>query len=448
MFPPNPFDTGFDRVLTMIIVLLFWGYAVVALVRCLQRRRPKLAVTGPLTIAYGIRVVSIAGVTATGIGGTLRGGDEIHFLDIAHQIAASPFGSRGWLPFGSHGLYEIVFALQLRFGQFTVDTMRITEVGLAIIGTTLIVVSVYDLAGSRAARLTAWLLALEPASIFFSEVLHKEPFMMLAVGLVVFGATKTWERLRFSGVALMAAGSAVAVATRPYAGWFLISAAVFLTMHASVRNLDQRGRAVTLLLAVVGGVVVATPVVLQKTSKRSLAALQVSQNANATQPAQTGNNLALESVNFSSRGAIITNLPKRIRDLLLRPWPWQVNDASQRLGVAGTLVAYVALYLLALYAVRCRRRVLDSAAPLLYPLFFLLIAYSLAVGNAGTGFRYRSQLVVLMIATVVLLRARWLADATTSVARPSWMRSKPLWSGRIPATAMGPHANVAPRSPG
>jgi hypothetical protein len=53
----------------------------------------------------------------------------------------------------------------------------------------------------------------------------------------------------------------------------------------------------------------------------------------------------------------------------------------------------------------------------LYPLFFLLIAYSLAVGNAGTGFRYRSQLVMLVIAAMVVLRERWLAAGAPARAR-------------------------------
>ncbi|PZS09919.1 MAG: hypothetical protein DLM64_09665 [Solirubrobacterales bacterium] len=410
MFPPNPFDTEFDRVLTIALMLLLWGYALLLLVRFLGRRRPTLAVGGGLAFGYVLRVLAIAGVTASGIGSSLRGGDEVLFLKTAHQIAASSLSSSAWLPFGHNGLYEIVFALQLRLGELTVDTMRITEVGLAMIGTALVVVAVHDLVGARASRLAAWLLAIEPASVFFSQVLHKEPFMMLATGLVVFGGAKLWRRLSVGGLMIMGAGGAIAVATRPYAGWLLISAAVFLAMHAAVRNLEQRGRAVSILCAVVAVVAVATPVILHATSKQSLQNnLQVSQNANAAAAGTAGNSLALEQVNLSTRGQIITNLPTRISDLLLRPYVWQVRDPSQRLGVLGTLVAYAALYMFGLYAVRLRWRSFDTAAPLLYPLLLLLVAYSLSVGNAGTGFRYRTQLVILLIPTVLVLRERWLA---------------------------------------
>ena len=81
-----------------------------------------------------------------------------------------------------------------------------------------------------------------------------------------------------------------------------------------------------------------------------------------------------------------------------------LGDASQRLGALGTLVAYALLLLLARYAWLNRGAVFARAGPLLYPLLFMLVAYSLSVGNAGTGFRYRSHLVTLAIAAMVILR--------------------------------------------
>jgi len=453
MYPPNPPDTGIDRFLMMIVMILVWGYVLLLLIRLLRRSRPGLAITGPVGLAFAIRLLFIPAVTDTGFGSSLRGGDEITFLGVAHTIASSSLGSSAWLPFGHNGLYEILFAFQLRFLGLTVDTMRITDVSLAVIGMTLIIVSVYDLVGPRPARLTGWLLALEPASIFFSQVLHKDPLMMFASGLVVFGGTKVWRRLDPAGLLLMAIGGAWAVATRPYAGWFLVGAAVFLTAHAAVRNNQQRGRAVIVLLAVAGIAVVATPVIIDKTSKQSLQTLQGSQTANSQAAGTEGNNLALESVNFSTRGAIITNLPQRIGDLLMRPWPWQIGDPSQRLGVIGTLVAYVAMGFFVLYAIRLRGRLFDLAGPLIYAWFFLLIAYSLSVGNAGTGFRYRSQLTVLVIATAVALREVWrregvrVAHRSRSVRPARWL---PAASGTYAApNAGGWRANVArPSGPG
>jgi hypothetical protein len=277
-------------------------------------------------------------------------------------------------------------------------------VGLALMGVLLIVAAVHDLAGERAARITMWVLAFEPASIFFNSILHKEPLMDLASGLVVFGGTKLWRRLDLSGLALMALGGFIAVKTRPYAGWFLVSAGALLVLHASIRRRDRTLRAMPLVYAVIIAGFIAAPAVVQVTSKKSLSTLQESQRANAAAKGTAGNNLALESVNYSTRGHVLTNLPKRIKDILIRPYPWQVANPSQQLGAVGSLFALACFALLIREGFRRRRSLVSLTGPLLYVMFLLLVAYALSAGNAGTGFRYRTHIVILAVAVVVSLR--------------------------------------------
>jgi hypothetical protein len=233
--------------------------------------------------------------------------------------------------------------------------------------------------------------------------------MELAAGLVVFGGTMVWRRLDVRGIFLCALGGLIAVDTRAYAGWFLVAAAVLVLLHAALRSLDRPMRAMPAIYAVVIIAVLATPAILQASSKKSLQALQQSQNANANAlgtgtSGANSDNLALEQVDYSTRGAILSNLPQRIRDVLLRPYPWQLGDTSQRVGALGTLVAYAVLLLLIRYAWLNRGSVVGLTGPILYPALFLLVAYSLSAGNAGTGFRYRSHLLTLGIAAVVILR--------------------------------------------
>jgi hypothetical protein len=146
-------------------------------------------------------------------------------------------------------------------------------------------------------------------------------------------------------------------------------------------------------------------------------------------------------VDFSSRGAIVRNLPKRIRDVSLKPYPWQLSDTSQRIGAVGKLVAYAVLVLLFRYAWLSRGQILRRAAPVIYPLLFLLVAYSLSAGNAGTGFRYRSHLVTLAIALLVILREHVLLARASAT---SW----DLSPGRsvMPKLREGPGLAMTPRS--
>jgi hypothetical protein len=433
-------STSVQNVEGVTIVLLVVGFFLRYLVRRLQRSREDLRIGVPLAIGFLIRMAAIIGISASGLEATLRGGDETTFIDQARFLASQPLG-HGNLPHGPFQLHTDIFALQVKLG-LPIGALRITQVGLATVGIILILAAVYDLSGGRAARLAAWLLAFEPASIFFNSALHKEPLMELASGLIVYGGTRIWQRLDVRGILICAIGGLIAVYTRSYAGWFLVSAAVLLLLHASLRSLDRPLRSMPVVYAVVIAGFVVTPVLLQASSKKNLQQLQISQDANSNAQGLTvaGNgpnsdNLALEEVNFSTRGQIIKNLPKRIRDLVLKPYPWQLANTSQRIGAVGTLIAYALLLLLVWYGWQSRGSIAARAAPLLYPLLLLLIAYSLSAGNAGTGFRYRSHLITLAIGAVAILRERVLqARAARAVPAPPTRKMRKE-SVRAPVTS-------------
>ncbi len=394
---------------TVLIAVLSSGFVLVVLIGRLRKGRPDFAVGAPVAVGFAVRLIAIVGVSSTGLSSTLRGGDESTFLGFARYLATySPWG-RDFIPHGHFPLHTVVFATQIKLADFSEAALRVTQVGIATVGVVLIVAAVHDLAGGRAARTAAWLLAFEPASLFFSSALHKEPLMVLASGLVVYGASRLWRHLGLYGILLMGLGGLIAVLTRPYAGWFLVSAAVLVILHAALRRMDRPFRAMPLIYGVILAGFLAAPAVIQVTSEKSLTKLQQSQDANASGAGQgTGgansSNLALEKVDFSNRGAVIAHLPQRMRDLVLRPYPWQLQNPSQQLGAVGTLVAFAGLLALLRYAWRNRGHVLERTGPLLYPMMFLLIAYSLSAGNAGTGFRYRMHLVMLGLAAMVVLR--------------------------------------------
>jgi hypothetical protein len=401
--------------LTMLIVSCVLAYAI----RRLGRRRENFRIGLPIFVGVTLRLIAVAAINATGLQSQLRGGDEATFLSSARVLADTPFG-RGFLPHGPYQLHVDVFAVQLKLGHLSSTSLRVTQVGIAMLGIVLIIAAVHDLAGARASRLTAWLLVLEPANLFFNSALHKEPLMVLATGLVVLGGTKIWQRLDLNGALLAGLGGLIAIETRSYAGWFLVSASVLLLLHAALRRLDRPERAVPIVYAVALTGLLVTPTLLSVTSNKSLKTLQQAQDFTTGAQAATNvggpnsDNLTLEKVNFSTRAAVIANLPKRVFDLIFRPYPWQLRNASQALGAVGTLVALAGLALLVRFAWLSRGEVLGLTAPILYPLVFLLIAYALSAGNAGTGFRYRSHLVLLGAATLVMLREHVLRSRAAS----------------------------------
>lgn len=445
-------QTALAHIEGVLLIVLLVAYVLWFLIARLKSTRPDFHIGAPVAVGFGLRLAAIAGIGATGnLSATLRGGDEITYLNYAHFLASQPLG-HGDLPHGPYQLQTSLFALQLKLGFLTVGALRVTQVGLALVGTVLIVGAVYDLANARAARLAAWLLAFEPTAIFFDSGILKDPLMELAAGLFVFGGTMIWRRLDVRGILICALGGVIAVKTRTYAGWFLVAAAVFTLLHAALRGMDRPFRAMPAVYAVVLIAVLATPALLQASSKKNLQQLQQSQTANATGAGQgTGapnsSNLALEQVDFSTRGAIVRNLPTRIFDVILKPFPWKLGDTSQRIGALGTLVAYAVLVLLIRYAWLSRGEIMARAGPVLYPLLFLLIAYSLSAGNAGTSFRYRSHLTTLAIAALVILREHVLlarAPAVSPDASPAGVPAQRM----LPKPHQAPGVAMTPRSGG
>lgn len=428
-----------DSVETTILVTLLVGYALWFVVRRLSATRPDLRIGAPIAVAYGLRLVAIAAVGVAGLTSTLRGGDETTFLHIAHHLAEQPLGRGDW-PHGPYQLHVVVFALEMKLLHLSPTGIRIIQVALALLGMILMLAAAYDLVGRTAPRVAAWVYAFEPASMFFNSAIHKEPLMELASGLVVFGGTMVWRRLDVRGMLVCALGGLIAVETRSYAGWFLVAATVLILLHAALRNINRPLRAMPVIFGIIVAVVLVTPVLLQLSSSKSLQHLQISQNANATGAGEgsghaNSDNLALEQVDFSTRGAILRNLPQRISDVVLRPYPWQLGDNAQRFGAVGTLFVYVVLFLLFRYAWLCRGEVFARAGPLLYPLFFLTIAYALSVGNAGTGFRYRTHLTTLAIVAMAVL-----ADAARQRIGQAVLAGEPPRAAEParPATAVAP----------
>ena len=391
----------FETLYTMLAAALL-AWALFLLVRKLHGTRAGLAIGVPIAVAAVARLAATAVVSLSETLAPLRGPDELVFLARAEELAQQPVLSEASFTTLTGDLHVWLFSVQLRLaGDPTEFGMRIVQIAIAGAGLALLAAAVYDLAGPRAAAVFAWVAALEPGNVFFSGLLHKEPLVLLGEALVVLGGVRMWKEADTRAAALMLGGVAVAGAARSYAGWFLLAAAVAVTTHALMRRRARfAGRqALAAVLIVSVALVTASSISVE----RNLQILEESQEANTTDPYS---NLPLEPVDFSSPRGIVVDLPRRIRDVVLRPYPWQVENTSQRLGVLGTMAAWALLGALVVLALRRRTDVLRLAAPVAYPLLFMTIAYSLGTGNAGTGFRYRVHVVVLAAAVVTMLVAR------------------------------------------
>ena len=179
-------DTTLRRAEGLILIVVLVSYVLAYVVRRLRRRRPEFNIGKPLIVGLALRLMAVAAINASSLQSQLRGGDEDTFLGLARILATTPWG-RGFRPHGPFQLQTDVFAAQIKLADLSPTALRVTQIGIAMLGLVLILAAVHDLAAPRAARLAAWLLVLEPASIFFNSGLSKEPLMELATGMVVLG---------------------------------------------------------------------------------------------------------------------------------------------------------------------------------------------------------------------------------------------------------------------
>jgi hypothetical protein len=408
-----------ENTLAVAVTALLAAFALFVLVRGMRRTRRDLPIAGPVAGAFALRLAAAGAISLTGLGSKLRGGDELGFLYQALLLSRRALFSDESLSNLTSQLHVWLFSLQLRLLDSPDFALRITQVAISVAGLALVLCAVYDLAGRRAAWLSGWLIAIEPGTLFFSSLLHKEANMYLAEGLVLFGVTRVWVSGRMRGIVWVALGCMIAVVTRPYAGWFLAVAAGLALLHGSLRpsrRSSREGVATTAFVLVLA--LAFAPLVWTASSQRSLASLQIAQNANAG----SSSSLKLEQVDFSSRSAIVLNLPQRVFDVVFKPYPWQLGDVSQQLGLLGSAAVLLALAFLVPALWRSRGSIISRAGPLVYVSVPMLCGYALSAGNAGTAFRYRTHVLVLVIAIVCALRARAPAPARDRSVR----RSVPL----------------------
>lgn len=412
-------DSGLYAAESQLVALIAGGLLVALVVTRLRRSRPGLAIGWAIGAAFGVRIAAAFGLDQTPIARELRGGDETIFLTKAQDIATSSIGSQPSVDASTEEFHTFFFSLHVRaLGEATEMMLRFEMIALAVVGLTLLSAAVYELAGPKTALIAAWVLALEPTGVFFSGLLHKEPFMFLAEGMVAFGGAVLWKRGDLHALVPMVVGCLIATATRPYVGWFLAASAAFVALHASLKR-GSASRSLALSVVVLALMAAFVPVVWGATSAEKLGELQASQDANAK---DDDANLSLEEIDYSSRGKVIVNLPERIRDVVLRPYPWQVANTSQQLGVLGTIVMFVGLLMLIGALFKNGGAVMRRAGPLVYPALLLLVAYSLSAGNAGTAFRYRTHVVGMLICVLLVLRKQR-AESRPEVNRVSGYRT-------------------------
>jgi hypothetical protein len=242
--------------------------------------------------------------------------------------------------------------------------------------------------------------------IFWSAALYKDPMVMLAIALNILAVFKLRQRLTATWIVayLLSAGALVWLRFYIFYATAAATAAGMLVRH-------RRGMAFGLAsqLALVAGVIVLllyTPVgqeVLQQSHFFDLELLQSSR----MDLARAGSGFATRA-DVSTFTGVVSVLPIGVLYLLFAPFPWTVTGLRQALALPDILMWYALVPFLVMGIVSAGRR-LGQTMPIFVFTTALTLAYGAFLGNAGTAYRQRTQIMMfyfLFVADGLHSRAR------------------------------------------
>jgi hypothetical protein len=290
------------------------------------------------------------------------------------------------------GFIYFVAAVYYVFGRNTllVQLLNATLGSLTAIVILELGLLIYD---RRTAFRAMLLTAFFPQVIFWSAALYKDAAVMLCIALNILALLRLKSRIRVRDLVLYSATAAALVWLR----FYIFSAIAIATLSGFLVRQGRRPLlALTAQFAAVLAVIVLlllTPAgneLLTTTHFFDLQQLQISRFDLAAS-AKSG---FASDADVSTLRGVLSVLPAGVANLLLAPFPWKVMGLRQALALPDVLVWYALLPALVYGLVSAVRFRLSQTMPILVFTTTLTLAYGAFLGNAGTAYRQRTQVMI------------------------------------------------------
>jgi 4-amino-4-deoxy-L-arabinose transferase-like glycosyltransferase len=290
------------------------------------------------------------------------------------------------------GFIYFVAAVYFVFGRNTllVQFLNATLGGLTSIVILELGLLIYD---RRTAFRAMLLTAFFPQVIFWSAALYKDAAVMLCIATNILALLRLKSRVTVRDLLLYAATAGALVWLR----FYIFAAVAVATLSGFV---VRQGRRPLLALAS-QFVAVASLLVLLLLTPTGKELLTTTQFFNLQQLQLSRFDLALSArsgfaaeADVSTVHGVLSVLPSGVANLLLAPFPWKVIGLRQALALPDVLVWYALLPSLVYGLVSAVRFRLGQTMPILVFTTTLTLAYGAFLGNAGTAYRQRTQVMI------------------------------------------------------
>lgn len=305
------------------------------------------------------------------------------------------------LPLGKEGFFFALARLYDLLGPYRVSGLALTSLCSALL-VPLVADSTRRLFGRRAAAAVLPLLVLLPGILVWTSQLLREAPILACLALGGNLAIRLSERL--SAGRFLALGLTLAVLFTLRANIaYVFAGAMLVGLVLSGRHLMAGVATAAISLTLVAAIVVGGG--LGESGYEYVAAADLEQvNTLRSNLANTANTGIARDADISTPSGSLAYLPIGVPQLLLGPFPWQVRNLKQFLGLLEAMTLWPLVPALVRGLRQARRSSGRRVALLLAPAAGITLVLALIIGNYGTIVRERLQVLIFLLPLVALGR--------------------------------------------
>ena len=358
-----------------------------------------------------------AAITQSDVSATFFGSDASFYDHAAARLADHWEGmvAAPPLPPGKEGFFYLLGSLYYLFGRYVVAGLVVNAAFSAAL-VPLVFDTTRRLFGPDAARRVVPLVVLLPGFLVWTSQLLREAGILFFIALAANSAVRLTERFKLGPLVALALSLAGLFSFRGNVA-FMVTAGVLAGLVIGRRGVVPgigTGASVLVLLAVLVAVVGVGYAGYRLSLDADLEQVNVART-DSSDSAASGFN---QETDVSTTERALSYLPVGAAQFLFGPFPWQVENERQLLGLLEVIVLWVFIPVLWRGLRTGWRDAGRRTAVLLFPAVLITVMLALLIGNFGTVTRERLQVVVLLLPFVALgmsERARRRARPTAQV---------------------------------
>lgn len=329
------------------------------------------------------------------------------------------------------GMLYLVAVIYKVVGQNMLATQYVNSVLGSATAPLVYLMSLELFPNKRVARICAILTAFFPSLVLWTSQGMKDGPIIFLLAVAMLCTLKLGNRFSYKYVAALAFALCGLITLRFYVFYIIVLSITAAFIMGRRRLTAQSFMRQFIIMCVVGSVLayfgVSRYAGQQYETYGNLRQLQL-MHLDASQSAQSGFG---QDIDVSTPEGVLSAIPIGMTYLILAPFPWQFTSVRQMITLPEMVIWWSSLPLLALglwFAIKHRIR---EVAPILIFTTLLTLTYSIMMGNVGTAYRQRAQLLIFYFIFVglgfVLVKEKREEQSRKRIAKKDEAREKLKW---------------------